>query len=108
MICSVCSDRGNWKRARRSGILRIANRTTFFLARQAFGADGYRSGDRFYMWNQISDTVSVSTQPHFEPGNVLLRDSSESREVIARIRRQVAFGQVWLEKLSETKAAAHQ
>jgi len=86
----------------------IANRTTFFLARQAFGADGYRSGDRFYMWNQISDTVSVSTQPHFEPGNVLLRDSSESREVIARIRRQVAFGQVWLERLSETKAAAHQ
>ena len=86
----------------------IANRTTFFLARQAFGADGYRAGDRFYMWNQISDTVSVSTQPHFEPGNVLLRDSSESREVIARIRRMVAFGQVWLEKLSETKPAARE
>jgi arylsulfatase A-like enzyme len=84
----------------------IAGRTTFFLARQAFGADGYRVGDRFYMWNQISDTVSVSERPHFEPGNVLLRDSSESREVIARIRRLVAFGQVWLEKLAETKSDA--
>jgi hypothetical protein len=82
----------------------IAGRTTFFLARQAFGADGYRAGDRFYMWNQISDTVSVSERPHFEPRNVLLRDSSESREVIGRIRRMVAFGQVWLEKLAETKS----
>lgn len=84
----------------------IGHRTTFFLARQAFGADGYRGGDRFYMWNQISDTVSVSAQPHFEPGNVLLRDSSESRDVIARIRRLVAFGQVWLEKMSERKPVA--
>jgi arylsulfatase A-like enzyme len=82
----------------------IAGRTTFFLARQAFGADGYHGGDRFYMWNQISDTVSVSETPHFEPHNVLLRDSSESREVIARIRQLVAFGQVWLEKLAETKS----
>ncbi len=86
----------------------IANRTTFFLARQAFGTDGYRAGDRFYMWNQISDTVSVSERAHFEPHNVLLRDSSESREVIARIRRLVAFGQVWLEKLSERKPDAQE
>jgi arylsulfatase A-like enzyme len=86
----------------------IAGRTTFFLARQAFGADGYRAGDRFYMWNQISDSVSVSERPHFEPRNVLLRDSSESREVIARIRRLVAFGRVWLEKLAETKPQARQ
>ncbi len=86
----------------------IANRTTFFLARQAFGADGYRAGDRFYMWNQVSDSVSVSGEPHFEPGNVMLRDSSASREVIARIRRLVAFGQVWLEKLSEKKTAARE
>jgi Sulfatase len=84
----------------------IADRTTFFLARQAFGADGYHSGDRFYMWNQISDTVSVSGQLHFEPGNVLLRDSSESREIIARVRRLVAFGQVWRERLSLAKKPA--
>jgi arylsulfatase A-like enzyme len=86
----------------------IANRTTFFLARQAFGADGYRASDRFYMWNQISDTVSVSERAHFETHNVLLRDSSESREVIGRIRRMVAFGQVWLEKLAETKSGSRE
>ena len=59
------------------------------------------------MWNQISDTVSVSERAHFETHNVLLRDSSESREVIGRIRRVVAFGQVWLEKLAERKTAAN-
>ncbi len=85
----------------------LAGRTTFFLARQAFGTDGFHAGDRFYMWNQISDSVSESTVAHFEPGNVLLRDSSESREVIGRIRRLSAFGNVWKEKLRERSVAAH-
>jgi hypothetical protein len=86
----------------------IAGRTTFFFARQAFGTDGYHSADRYFMWNQISDSVSSSGHPHFETNNLLLRDSSQSRDVIAEIRKMEALDQVWLEKLSEMKPAAAQ
>ncbi|HVB55431.1 MAG TPA: sulfatase-like hydrolase/transferase, partial [Candidatus Acidoferrales bacterium] len=39
-----------WNRA-------LAGRTTFFFAKQMFGADGYTSGGQFFMWHYFSDTV---------------------------------------------------
>jgi sulfatase-like protein len=82
----------------------IAKRTSYFFARQAFGTDGYYSPPRFFMWNQISGTVSVSARPHFEVSDVAPRDSAVQNDVIERVRRMVSFEQVWMQRLSAIKS----
>ena len=81
----------------------IADRTTFFLARQTFGTDGFHSGSQFFMWNQLSDTVSASAQPHFEIRDVLPTNSSNVGAVQTKIRRLLSFEQVWLDKISQIR-----
>jgi hypothetical protein len=81
----------------------IGNRTTFFLARQTFGTDGFYSTPRFFMWNQLSDTVSASTRAHFEIRDVLPTNSRDVGMVQAKIRRLLSFQQVWLDKLSRIR-----
>ncbi|MGC1686275.1 MAG: sulfatase-like hydrolase/transferase [Candidatus Acidiferrales bacterium] len=81
----------------------LAQRTTFFLARQTFGTDGYYSGLRYFMWNQLSDTVSASARLHFEIGDVLTANSKSAQDVIPRIRRFLSFEQVWLDKISQIR-----
>lgn len=34
----------------------LADRTTYFFALQAFGADGLHADGRFFMWNQMTDS----------------------------------------------------
>jgi arylsulfatase A-like enzyme len=84
----------------------LAKRTAFFFARQAFGTDGYFAPPQFFMWNQISDTVSVSAHPHFDVNDVAPRNSGVQNEAIDRIRQMVSFEQVWMERLSAIKPAA--
>jgi arylsulfatase A-like enzyme len=86
----------------------LAQRSSFFFARQAFGTDGYYSPPQFFMWNQISNAVSVSGRPHFEVSDVAPRDAAIQYEVIERIRRMVSFEQVWMERLSAIKPAANE
>lgn len=81
----------------------IAIRTTFFLARQTFGTDGYHSGSRYFMWNQLSDTVSASARLHFEINDVLAANSNAAEEAVPRIRRLVSFEQVWLDRISQLR-----
>jgi arylsulfatase A-like enzyme len=78
----------------------IAARTTFFFARQAFGTDGFHASGQFFMWNQLEDAVSESTAAHFTPSNVVTKDSAAAKDAPARIRRMIAFDQVWMERLS--------
>ena len=78
----------------------IAARTTFLFARQAFGTDGFHSNSQFFMWNQLEDAVSESTTAHFTPSDVAAQNSPAAKDVPARIRRMIAFDQVWMEKLS--------
>ena len=85
-----------WNRA-------IEDRVTFFFARQAFGTDGFYAGSQFFMWNQLEGSVSYSQIPHFQARNVVARDSEMNRNIPARIRRMIAFDQVWMEKLSSAE-----
>jgi len=81
----------------------VAQRTTFFLARQTFGTDGYYSRSRYFMWNQLSDTVSASARLHFEISDVLTVNSNGAKEVVPRIRRFLSFEQVWLDRISQIR-----
>ena len=81
----------------------IVARTTFFFARQAFGTDGFHADSQFFMWNQLEDTVSSSVQPHFQLANVAANNSRLTSGVPARIRRMIAFDQVWMGKLVSGK-----
>jgi hypothetical protein len=73
----------------------LSRRTTFFFARQAFGADGYYADGKFYMWSQMSGVASSNAEMHFGSGNVLQEGSSESEEVIRQIERMIGFDEVW-------------
>jgi hypothetical protein len=81
----------------------VAQRTTFFLARQTFGTDGYYSTSRYFMWNQLSDTVSAGARLHFEISDVLAANSNDAKAVVPRIRRFLSFEQVWLDRISQIR-----
>jgi hypothetical protein len=56
------------------------------------------------MWNQLQDTVSSSSSAHFDTSNIAPRDSALATDVPARIRRMIAFDQVWMEKLASAES----
>jgi phosphoglycerol transferase MdoB-like AlkP superfamily enzyme len=73
----------------------ISQRTTFFFSRQAFGADGYYAGGKFFTASQMSGTTSVNSEMHFGPNNILQENSVESSEVTRQIERMIALDEAW-------------
>jgi hypothetical protein len=73
----------------------LSKRKTYFFANAMFGADGYYSNGRFYMWNHISDAVFASSQPSFDIGNLVPKSSPIHREVSRSVARMVGLQQVW-------------
>jgi phosphoglycerol transferase MdoB-like AlkP superfamily enzyme len=65
----------------------IAERKTFFLANPVFGADGFYSNGRYYMWNHMSDAVSTSRNPHFDVSDI----SPESSPIHDEVPRTVSL-----------------
>ena len=78
----------------------LAERTTFFFAMQAVGADGFHAGDRFFMWNQMTDSVFASAQPHFDTQNLLPRDSGAAQAAVRSISRIIGLEQIWVAQLA--------
>ena len=83
----------------------LADRTTFFLARQTFGTDGYYASPQYCMWNQLSGTVSVSTRMHFETRDILAAGAPAAMDAVSRVKRLLSFEQVWLDRLSQIRDA---
>lgn len=81
----------------------IAQRTTFFFSRQAFGADGYYTGSKFFTLSQMSCTASENSEMHFGASNVLQENSAESSEVIRQIERMIALDEAWDLRFSSPK-----
>jgi phosphoglycerol transferase MdoB-like AlkP superfamily enzyme len=73
----------------------ISQRTTFFFSRQAFGADGYYAGGKFFTSSQMSGVASENVEMHFGTGNVLPKSSPESGEIIRQIERMIALDEAW-------------
>lgn len=82
----------------------LADRTTFFLARQAFGADACYSGGQFLMWSQLSDAVYESAQAHFTVREVIPPDSQQARDGLRTFARFAGLEEVWTLQLGEASA----
>jgi len=73
----------------------LAKRTTYLFAYAQFGADGYYSDGKFFMWNRIFDSVYENSAPHFGPQNLVLKGSPSNFEVTRSISQMVGLQQVW-------------
>ncbi|HVB55796.1 MAG TPA: hypothetical protein VNE63_05090, partial [Candidatus Acidoferrales bacterium] len=85
-----------WNRA-------LAGRTTFFFAKQMFGADGYTSGGQFFMWHYFSDTVYQNSVSVFGSTNIIPRQSKVAHDVISNILAINALERAWHAHFSQVK-----
>ncbi|MFY9530664.1 MAG: sulfatase-like hydrolase/transferase [Candidatus Acidiferrales bacterium] len=83
----------------------LAGRTTFFLARQAFGADAYHSGGQFFMWSQLSDAVYASGQAHFTLQGIVPADSQQARDAVRTFARFAGLEEVWTSQLGQAESS---
>ena len=74
---------------------RIAKRNNYFLAAHLFGADGYCSGGRYFMWNHLTGAVYESDCLHFEVSDVVPSDSARYEEIVGHLKRVAAIYEVW-------------
>ncbi len=73
----------------------LKGRTTFLLGQPTFGADGYASDGKFYMWNYLSDSVFENNKASFNFTDVVPRNSAVEREVKTEIANLVQLEAAW-------------
>ena len=80
----------------------LAQRTTFFFAQPTFGADGYETDSRFYMWHYFSDSVYANSQPEFDMRNFIPRAAPIANGITSKIATMVALEKQWHQRFAET------
>jgi arylsulfatase A-like enzyme/uncharacterized membrane protein len=73
----------------------LANRRTFLLAQPTFGADGYASDGKFYMWNYFSDSIYINSQAVFDMSDFVPRTSPQAQDVVSNIAALTALEKAW-------------
>ena len=73
----------------------MAGRTTFLLSQPTFGADGYTSQGKFYMWNYFSDSVYANSQALFDMPDFVPRNSPTALKVTSNIATMAALEKAW-------------
>ncbi len=86
----------------------LAGRTTFFFAKPLFGADGYTSQGRFFMWHYFSDTIYKNSAAEFDPSDIVPRRSSVAQDVTSDISTMVALENAWHRKFSQPAATTQE
>jgi hypothetical protein len=79
----------------------LADRTTYFFAQSMFGADGYVSHDKFYMWHYYSDSVYANSQAFFDIGNFIPPQSPVARDVSTNIIKMIMIEKAWHTRFSQ-------
>lgn len=79
----------------------IQKRQTFFLASILFGADGFASGQNFYMANAMSKSVYQNSVPTFDSRNLLPEDSPATHAVPLQISRLIGLQEVLITHFGE-------
>ncbi|MGH9575165.1 MAG: LTA synthase family protein, partial [Candidatus Acidiferrales bacterium] len=80
----------------------LAHRTTFFFAQPTFGADGYETDSRFYMWHYFSDSVYANSQADFDMRNFIPRTAPLASDITSKISTMVALEKQWHQKFAQT------
>ncbi len=73
----------------------LANRRTFLLAQPTFGADGYASDGKFYMWNYFSDSIYINSTAFFDMSNFVPRGTKGASDVVSNITSLTALEKAW-------------
>jgi Sulfatase len=81
----------------------ISGRTDFFFAGPIFGADGYYSKGKFYMWNHLSDSVYVNSEAKFDTTDIVPNNSQTAEEVRQTILTVLALQKAWHNKFTMEK-----
>jgi len=77
---------------------RLADRTTFLLARGYLGAEAYHSRGEFYMLNRLSDAVHRSKTLDFPPATLLASGSPDRAAVIQMLDVMDRLQRRWLSR----------
>jgi hypothetical protein len=85
----------------------LQNRTTFFFARQMFGADGYYSGGQFYMWHYFSDAVYQNHRDLFQPADIVALQSDVHQQVSSTILKMAGIERSWHPKFDAPAATSN-
>ncbi len=83
----------------------LAQRTTFFFAQPTFGADGYETDSRFYMWHYFSNSVYVNSQAEFDMRNFVPKAAPLATQVTSKISTMVALEKQWHERFAQTPSS---
>ncbi len=73
----------------------LAKRTTFFFGQPMFGADGYATDGKFFMWHYYSDMVYENSRAAFDDTNFIMRQSPAGRDVTSKISTMVDLSAAW-------------
>jgi sulfatase-like protein len=83
----------------------LRDRCIFFFASQYFGADGYRCGDSFSMWNSMLNVTYTGRTLHFTASEAVAVDSQPYKEIVARVQGMGALRNAWYDAASRGAVA---
>jgi hypothetical protein len=78
----------------------LKDRCVYFFASQFFGADGYRCGSSFSMWNPMLNITYSGPVMHFTASDAVPMNSQKYQEIVARIQGMGAFRNAWYDAAS--------
>jgi Sulfatase len=78
----------------------LKDRCIYFFASQFFGADGYRCGGSFSMWNAMLNVTYSGPALHFTASDAVPMDSHAYQEIVARVQGMGALRNAWYDAAS--------
>ena len=78
----------------------LRDRCIYFFASQYFGADGYRCGDSFSMWNPLLNVTYKGPTLHFTASDAVPQNSKAYEDIVARLQGMGAMRNAWYEAAS--------
>jgi Sulfatase len=78
----------------------LRDRCIYFFASQYFGADGYRCGGSFSMWNPMLNVTYSGPTLHFTASDAVPLDSRAYQEIVARVQGMGALRNAWYDAAS--------
>jgi len=78
----------------------LKDRCIYFFASQYFGADGYRCGGSFSMWNPMLNVTYSGPALHFTASDAVPMDSQAYQEIVARVQGMGALRNAWYDAAS--------
>ena len=83
----------------------LKDRCVYFFASQYFGADGYRCGESYSMWNPMLNVTYTGPSLHFTASDAVPIDSQAYQDIVARVRGMGALRNAWYDAASSNPGA---